>query len=471
MVMPVSAKRAYTDEPVRVACRDLATDLSGQLIVQDDELLLILTSFEQQWIYNHEETRIERIETGEYATLLDCIDGGLARKGGTSDFCCYQQNVIPNMVVIGSRAWTSTDLIRSASFAFVGAETALHYGEHRRFDVSSDRDTYEIDYNRLNILSVQGGGVHVRLWVSVTFGFSIDVETHSTPIVILNLDDGVPIHSFMPIVHQILIFFEISLGVRSRAREIKITPLTEQERETLSDPTYEEFRMRLWFADWAPLERATHLGDVAFPVHRSSDRDATASALSAWLERREAWKISYALAKAYLRTIDTYGRDRLLRLFAWFEAIPLYQERSGILRPQIAKLATAAYREAQEQSIEIDKNRLREVLSELKHRPLKERMALAVGRVRARFGCGVVPPEIDTDCREAVRLRNLAAHGRLTTDDFDFPSFVRAIDAAQMVCFLSMLVDLDLCEASAPFQTRSLHPLMSYRLHKTKHAI
>jgi hypothetical protein len=148
-----------------------------------------------------------------------------------------------------------------------------------------------------------------------------------------------------------------------------------------------------------------------------------------------------------------------LRLFAWFEAIPLYQEQSGISRSHIAKLAGAASEKAQELSMTVDKKRLSEVLGELKRTPLKERMTCAVDRVRARFGDSVIPRETDQDCREAVRLRNLAAHGSLNADDVQSLSFMRAIEAAQMVSFLSMLLDLGRVHAPAPS-----HSLMLYRL-------
>jgi hypothetical protein len=225
--------------------------------------------------------------------------------------------------------------------------------------------------------------------------------------------------------------------------------------------------VRLWFADWVPSEKLTHPGDVAFPVVRPRDRAATSAALSSWLARGDEWKVVYALASGYLMATDTYDRDRLLRLFAWFEAIPPYKEESGISRSEIDKLAKAAGQKARELSIGVDTSRIKEVLGELKRVPLKKRMTLAVGRVRARFGGSVIPAEVDRDCLEAVRLRNLAAHGSLATNDFDFPSFARAIDAVQMVCFLSMLLDLELSEASGPLQPRSLHPLMSYDRRRT----
>lgn len=177
------------------------------------------------------------------------------------------------------------------------------------------------------------------------------------------------------------------------------------------------------------------------------------------LGRRQAWRTAYVLASAYLSAPDLYGRDRLLRLFAWFEAIPLYQEQSGISRSQIAKLAGAASQKAQELAIPVDKKRLSEVLGELKRTPLNERMTCAVNRVRARFGDSVIPRETDQDCHEAVRLRNLAAHGSMNAEDVQSLSFMRAIEAAQMVCFLSMLLDVELVHTPAPS-----HSLMLYRL-------
>jgi hypothetical protein len=72
------------------------------------------------------------------------------------------------------------------------------------------------------------------------------------------------------------------------------------------------------------------------------------------------------------------------------------------------------------------------------------------------------------DCLAAIRFRNLAAHGTLTADHYDFSSFQRAIDAVQMISFLSMLPAIDPIEPPVQLRPSSQHPLMSYKLLRRK---
>jgi hypothetical protein len=425
-------------------------------------------------INGHDDRRVLQLTNGQYATLLDCVDAGSGDSGDSrTNFIVFQQHVIPNTVLLGTRAWGPSELVRSIQFKFVGANSALHYSEHSagHFEASSERtgqalDTHVVEYSKLDILTAKGGPISVKHWMSVVMRLGIDRDARSTPVVIAGLDEGVEIKSSLSIVYEILAFFEMSLGVRSRAYEIYVSPLTETERIASMevDGNDQQFLVRLFYGDWQPSKRRTHPGDVVFPVYSSSQRGATSTTLSSWLERRQGWRTAYALASAYLREPDLYDRDRLLRLFAWFEAIPVYQEQSGMSPHQNRKLSRAVSQKAQELGIQVDKGRIREVLNELKRRPLKARMTGAVDLARARFGETFIPPETLQDCLEAVRFRNLAAHGDLTAGHYEFSLFERAIDAVQMICFLSMLPDLDSTDPPVQLRPSSQHPLMSYRL-------
>jgi hypothetical protein len=308
------AKREYTDEPLEVFCRDLCTGLTGRLVIQDEELRLTLFSFDKELSFKHEQERVLQLENSEYATLLNCVEGGGSEGTyGRSDFLCRQYHIVPNMIVIGERAWGPNDLVRLIRFKFVGAKTTLEYAEHsrRRFEASSKDtgnalDSHTIDYSRLDILNAQGGGIHVRLWMSVVDSLGIDRETQTEPVIIVDLEKRAQIPASLSIAREILVFFEMSLGVRSRMREMYVRSGTEQEQIASKERggRYEEFRVCLRFGDWAPSRERTHPAYVVFPVYSSDDRDAAKAALSSWLERRQAWKTPYVLASAYLSAPD-----------------------------------------------------------------------------------------------------------------------------------------------------------------------
>jgi hypothetical protein len=137
----MTGMRAYTDETIDVVCQDQSSGLIGRLAIRDDDLRLTLFSFDDNSRFEQEDQRVLELENSEYATLLDCIEGGgLEGTYGRSDFVCRQYHVIPNIVIIGERAWKSSDRVQSLRFKFTGAETALYYTEHslHRFETSPE---------------------------------------------------------------------------------------------------------------------------------------------------------------------------------------------------------------------------------------------------------------------------------------------------------------------------------------------
>jgi hypothetical protein len=156
--------------------------------------------------------------------------------------------------------------------------------------------THVIDHGRLEILSAQGGGVRVTLHMSVSFRIGVDPEMRSTPVVNVELEREDAILSLIYIAHEILVFFEVSLGVRSRLYDVYINAMTENRPiESVQGVGEDQFKLRLCYGDWTPSNELAHRGDVVFRVYDSARREATRNALSSWLERRQVWKPAYAL--------------------------------------------------------------------------------------------------------------------------------------------------------------------------------
>jgi hypothetical protein len=147
---------------------------------------------------------------------------------------------------------------------------------------------------------------------------------------------------------------------------------------------------------------------------------------------------------------------------AWFEEIPTHQAKSGVTHGMIDKLAAAAKKEAIEKEIPVSAERVKQVLNELRRRPLKQRLSLAIEANRARFGGRLVPKAIEADCHIAAKFRDEAAHGHLILGGDEFPVFERAIYAVELICCLSMVADLPV---SSDNMIRAVHhPLMTYAL-------
>jgi hypothetical protein len=124
-------KGRYSDDPIEAICKDLPTGLAGQLIIRDEGFLLKLFTFGDEEYFEAKEAckasltqRVVQLDTGEYATLLDCAESESRGAYGFADFGTFQQNIIPNIILIGPRPWTSADRARSISFKFAHGDKA-----------------------------------------------------------------------------------------------------------------------------------------------------------------------------------------------------------------------------------------------------------------------------------------------------------------------------------------------------------
>jgi hypothetical protein len=463
----LAIQRQHLEERLVLQCKDSETGRLGQLIVEDENLSLALWAIDDPHggIWPDAERRLVLLETGEYATLLDCVAPSLSQLFGPA-FRVQKQHTIPNIVLIGSRAWETQERARWLSFTFTGANSALFYREHveSRFEMQDNEflQTEITDHARTNIFNVrtdEGTTITARL------------DWNSNPYLVVETDTALDIDEILALANTILLFFQISLGHRSKMFDMMIGGLPEAQQRD-GDAASECFKLRRYFT-WVPRE-VTHKGDIIFPVYTASERRGTETSLKTWVERRVEWGTTYLLARRYLAGSEVYDRDRLLRLMAWFEAIPSYNNETGITDKDLQNLRrkireqrefTQIIRGLQSPwAITADpadhaKRRLSAALNQLRRYELKERLSQAVGRVRTCFGQQIVPSWCEVDCGEAARMRDDAAHGSRGKPTDDFPLLERAIHAVEMVCLLSMVADLGvptdrLCKG---------HPLQTYR--------
>jgi hypothetical protein len=376
-------------------------------------------------------------------------------------------------VLLGARPWEEAERPIAIGFTFHGAPEALHYRAHRfrslRPSESDDDGLVDVDvtdYSRTRILDIMaddGTRVTIRMMIT-SYGGLAGPEVVSRPGIVIELPQCCESSDIQDLALNVLAFFEISLGQGSRMHGVTVRSVSEKDvLRALEESNFRErpdFEVRTATGEFDHSREVTHVAYVLFPVYEEEHRTATAAALKAWLDRRQQWRVAYDLASDYLGGPDIYGREKLLRLMAWFEAIPTYRGGSELSETALAKLRRAVRSLPEFESSGVTIQRLSQVLGELKRRPLKERLSEAVGRVREAFGEYAVPPETEADCHRAVDFRNDAAHGEGHEADRDFEEFFRAIEAVELVCCLSMLVDIPVLKERIGSRG---HPLQSYR--------
>lgn len=464
----------YADESFQLGCKDLESGHEGQFIIDDDETRLRLVSFEGRQEGRDSSERTLKLENGKYAALFDCIPaGGIVY--GFSESVTSRQDTIPNLTILGPRLWRPSDRVRQLRYTFVGAKNALFYFDHVKSEFKKNEESSYVDidivhWDKADVLVVETQCADVKLRMAIERAMGApDPRITSTPTVIIEFRVAAEIKDALLFAQNVLEFFELSIGTKTRMRNVVISAMSEAEvREALAADVnkIEEFQVRRLYSEWRPSNEVTHRGDVLFPVYSDELRSSTKKSLARWVDRVSNWSAAYSLASHYVQESEVYGRDRLLRVMAWFEAIPDYQKSTGISSRSISEIARAAADCAIERKLNISYRRIKEVLSALSRASLGERVGRAILAIREKYGPIVVPPSVDEDCRAAVRFRNQAAHGSLNVDK-EFETFYRSILAMELICTLAMVAGLDF--EKSRYDTVYKHPLLQYRRERSRH--
>lgn len=454
---------AYVDPPFRQLCRETQVGLTGEFVFEADQLKLKLISWEGQLFQPTARDICIELEDGHVATLLQCVP---------QEWNAHFVDCNVNQAVIGHREWTPDDRVRRLTFAFWAAREALHYNDHVEAGIEALDDIGDavptllpskIERSKLSILNATAGNLRVEVGFDAVVGFDrFRPGPRFRPLVAIEFTEPEELDVAKRLARHVLSFFELSVGVRSRMIDLRIGTQSLEERNSsiAAGAEPDEFMVRVPHTPWGIADRAPP-GTAAFPVYNPEQRALTAKMLSDWLERVTDWEPSYALASQYLTMRSQFNRDRLLRLAAWFESLPIGERKSAIAKTHREAITRAAQEQASKLGLDEYHERIREVLDGLAKKPLKAQLCDVAAILRERFP-NLVPEEIAADLQRFAKLRNDAAHGRIALSDDDGARNIRAMRAVELVCFLSMLTDMPVTTATANNLVR--HVLAHYAL-------
>jgi hypothetical protein len=432
---------AYIDPPFRRLCREVASGHHGELVVEGGLRLRLLSYEPTLFRGSVADFRIET-EDGMKVTLLDCVP---------LSWGAHELECAPNQLVRGQRFWEPNDTVRFLSFSFWGAREALHYNDHVDSGLSNEEPSIpsfrtfipeRIEYSKLDVLTADCETASITVGLNASLRFDrFQPGPRFKPSVRIDFRNPINLDSARRFARHVLTFFELSVGVRSRMLNVRVSTQTlkEQEAAVDSDRPVDDFEFRGPHDEWT-IERAFP-GCAAFPVHSEAERKASASCLAKWLERIEEWEPAYALASMYIAKRRGFDRDRLMRLASWFEALPMIERRSDVTKEQRMAIAEAAQARARELGRSDLEERIGDVLGSLGYKALRQQIGDVASKLRHRFG-KLVPEGIEKDLRHVAKLRNDAAHGRIALDESDPAANIAALRALELVCFLAMLHDL-----------------------------
>lgn len=445
----------------------------GTITISDSDTKLNLYSFDGQFFDNEQDIFKLKLHNAQYATLLECQLSGSGETSGSRS-SIRNSEIVPNFVLLGWRPWDESDKVRSFSFTFVGARNAIHYGDFRQSEFKKLRpsdsddgpwvDVDIIDYSKTKIIEFKTeGGIEISISMNIsgTFGFA-SREFKCIPYVNVQAPHGLSVRQSMKLAADILNFFEMSLGHKTRLLDTRVFAATRQEisDKIAEDPNYSvpEFQLRSWHDDFSGLT-ITHPGDALFMFYNPEDRKIASSALNKWLDRREAWSNSYWLSRQYLKDNEVFDRPRMLKLMAWFESMPNHEFSSRVTDTLLSKLRRAVRGLPEFRETGLTAERLSSVLAELKRIPIKERLTSSIRDIKIYFANIVLPEELEEHAHSAVGIRNISAHGGEYAPLANSTDVVMCVWAIETICLLSSLVSI------APEEflfERSFHPLKRY---------
>ncbi|WP_347137834.1 hypothetical protein [Paracoccus sp. SSK6] len=197
-----------------------------------------------------------------------------------------------------------------------------------------------------------------------------------------------------------------------------------------------------------------------FVAQEDDDLAAMAQGLSCWIERADTWQAACVRMTACLGSTEEIVSERLLAAWRWFERLPDTKERKVLDREAITPLVDAAFAAAQENGLDISRERIDGKLQELRNESFRQVVHRLVRSAAASAGLGDIASDLQTDIIAGRRLRGDAAHGRLAKPgQQNAVQLVRSASATKAFCFLFTARDLPL----APTRRERLrhHPLVA----------
>lgn len=442
------------DPPFRWLCREGESGLTGEFVADDEGIRLKLVRYDGRWFSGETKDIGVQLENGDVATLFDCVPISWGQ-------VAFETHV--NQALIGRRPWTTDDRVKLLTFSFWNGRQALHYADHMTFehDDSSEHPfnhfVPRVDFSKLQIFEAVTDVATISVQLDAKLKFDrFRSGPEFRPLVAIEFVEPQGLDSAHRLASHVLTFFEMSSGRKSRLLDMMVSTQSLAELASAEEkfPSH-NFKLRLPYGAWE-AEKIRDIPCALFSVFDVPDREATRRALEKWVSRLAEWEPAYALLSGYLSNRNQFDRDRLLRLAAWFEAMPLADTRTDVSAAQRTAIVAAAQASADQQGRPDLSDRIRELLGGLSRKALKARLEGARERAASRFGASV-PESTAVDLVHFAKLRNDAAHGRIAMSGDNAARDIRAIRAAELICLLSLLSDLELpSSVSGSIGTHSL---------------
>lgn len=239
-------------------------------------------------------------------------------------------------------------------------------------------------------------------------------------------------------VRAVLSYFSFSVGERVYEGDLEYSDGIASPIQYVGGKTGRNIRK--WHHFVSPKGKSDNHSDQN--IHSSLFPFYTNASAQKFLNVIESWVEAYlnepshraAMIGCISRAGNSFNEGRLLRAFAWFEAMPRYKIKTKVTDGQLSKLVNAAYDTAVEKEMKIEKQRIRECLNGLKSETLRERLTLAVNELKSELS-PLQKDNLFAQLDNGVGFRNKIAHGSAVSE-YEVDDLMNATRSVEVLCYL-----------------------------------
>lgn len=388
-----------------------------------------------------------RLEENSVVSMHDTLVSGPGRSMymGSSPSTIYYTGVVANTVVVGRRAWSTSDPIRRVWFRVPRLKQLLANSE--RLDAATRPDAATA-MTATPLFQVVAGGLTARCWYflqgSLRFG-----ATDWEPILEVEYEAPRALGSYLEGVHSLLQFFSASAGFQLAPTDIFISPsLRRAPGEGRGED--DNFSVQYLWPHGEVDEPDLHIRNSFAMTWTAADVRNLEACLEAWLLREAQWQTAASLMMGSLGLVKQTSGQRLLMACRWLEAIPGALATPALSRPEVSTITSAAAAAARGLGRQDLEARIAGALAPIRKESSLQRFTRLVRLVQDIFGANAFGTDetgagIVATLMDAMTLRGREAHGHVVEDGTGFMPLFAATTSMEALCYLLTIRDLPMC--------------------------
>jgi hypothetical protein len=431
-------------------CVELVTgkDLTGTVLVSDDELRAEIYSYTDHFHIKGEEPLFLQTETNEIVSLHSNVTtiAGTRSRNIAPERVTYRQEILSNVAIVGHDPWTSGDGVKRVSFEVKHTKQLM---QHDRKIKAIGRKRFPGE-EHLTIFNDAAEGMMLRAWYGATYGMEFDAPKELWPAFGIEFDEARSVQDYIVAVSDYVAFLSFCFGVPLKPSAIRIDRLSfAQMMQAVEKHEYPgDHEVHYVWPEPEIDNRDLWVGGSPVRCWDNEELASFRECLAAWVNRAAAWRRPNALMTTSFGLKNVVSSERLLNACRWLEDIPIAKAQPILSSTDVDAIAAAAAAKAQELGHDAAVGqRVAGAVRWIRAETAEQQFKRLVGTVESKFGKGILPDEAVEHFKRAINFRGKSAHGHFNPEsDAQFRAFSKSTRAMEALCYLLTALDLPISE-------------------------